>query len=246
MVCQCLFIISMKAIILSFLLTASSLFAADGVFYVDKSIEVHLITQNGAIVTNYLSNGSTAVVGTTTLTELCPSEKTTIYLGGGPTIEADAGSVLSINVFDQEVKNLTNSPSLATFGSHNISLTLTKGNFGIAYQIQDANSICAISTPLALYQMNVGKFFFQVSDVKSLVYVLDGAMIVHGDKNRIDAAKKGSKSITGQIDTEVATTTRPINPAESSTIAMQTRDNASAAIQFIVIDGRVRGVKMAP
>ena len=236
----------MKATFLSFLLSASSLFATDGVFYVDKPVEVHLIAQNGVTVTNHLSDGSTTMVGATTLTELCLSEKTTIYLGGGPTIEADAGSVMSINVFDQEVRNLTNSPSLATFGVHNISLTFMKGNFGVTYQVQDANSTCAVSTPLALYQMNVGKFFFQISDVKSLVYVLDGGMIIHGDKNRVDAAKKGSKSITGQIDMEVATTTRPINPSESNTIAMQARDNASAAIQFIVIDGRVRGVKTTP
>ena len=234
----------MKAIILSFLMAASSLLAADGVFYVDKPIDSHLIAQNGAITTNHLIGGSTTMVGGATLTELCPSEKTTIYLSGGPVIEADAGSVLSINTFDQEVKNLTNSPSLAAFGSHNISLTLTKGNFSVTYKAQDENSTCAVSTPLALYQMNVGKFLFQVSDAKSLVYVLDGMMTVHGDKNRVDAAKKGSKSITGQIDTEIATTTRPINPAESSTIATQTRDLASAAIQFIVIDGQVRGVRM--
>lgn len=236
----------MKSIILFFLLAASSLFAADGVFYVDKPFDSHLIAQNGAIVTNHLIGGSTTIVGTITLMELCPSENTTIYLSGGPVIEADAGSVLSINAFGQEVKNLTNSPSLAAFGNHNISLTLTKGNFTVTYKVQDENSTCAISTPLALYQMNIGKFFFQVSDAKSLVYVLDGMMTVHGDKNRVDAAKKGSKSITGQIDTEVATTTRPINPTESNTIATQTRDSVQSIVQFFVIDGRVRGVKMAP
>src|ERR1035437_8812336 len=190
---QCLFIISMKSIILSILLAASSLFAADGVFYVDKPVVAHLIAQNGATVTNNLIAGSTTMVGTTTLMELCPSEKTKIYLSGGPTIEADAGSVLSINAFDQEVKNLANSPCLATFGNHNISLGLTKGNFSVTYKAQDENSTCAISTPLALYQMNVGKFLFQISNAKSLVYVLDGMMSVHGDKNRVDASKKGSK-----------------------------------------------------
>ena len=234
----------MKAILFSFLLAASSLFAADGVFYVDKPVDSHLIAQSGATTTNYLTAGSTAMVGGTTLTELCPSEKTTIYLAGGPTIEADAGSVMSINAFDQEVTNLTNAPCLASFGSHNISLTLTKGNFSVIYNAQDENSTCAISTPLAMYQMNVGKFLFQVSDAKSLVYVLDGMMTVHGDKSRKDTAKKGSKTITGQIDTEVATTTRPINPTESSTIATQT--NAPSDIRFIVIDGRVRGIRMTP
>lgn len=232
----------MKAIILSFLLAASSLFGAEGVFYNNKPVESHLIAQSGATVTNHLIVGTTTMVGTS-LVELCPTEKTTIYLSGGPIIEADAGSVLSINAFDQEVKNLTNQPCLAVFGMHNISIVLTKGNFSIVYPVQDENSTCAISTPLAMYQVNVGKFLFQISDQKSLVYVLDGMMIVHGDKNRKDTAKKGSKSITGQIDTEVATTTRPINPAESNTISTM-QAHPDSAIQFIVIDGRVRGVWM--
>ena len=237
----------MKAILLSFLLAASNLFAADGAFYVNKPVETHLIAQSGATVTNKLVGGSTATIVGTGIVELCPSERTTIYLSGGPTIDADAGSVLSINAFDQEVKNLTNQPCLAVFGAHNISIVLSTGNFSVNYTAQDAESTFAISTPLAMYQMNTGKFLFQISEAKSLVYVLDGMMIVHGDKSRKDTAKKGSKSITGQIDTEVATTTRPINPQESSTIAtMQTRTNASAAIQFIVIDGRVRGVRMSP
>ena len=161
-------------------------------------------------------------------------------------VTADPNSIFSVNAFDQEVKNQTNSPCLAAFGPHNISLALTRGSFSVTYKSKDENSTCAISTPLAMYQMNEGKFLFQISDAKSLVYVLDGMMTVHGDKSRKDTAKKGSKTITGQIDAEVATTTRPINPAESITIATQTRDLASAAIQFIVIDGRVRGVRMAP
>lgn len=233
----------MKAIILSLLLSVSSLLGADGVFYVDKPVEAHFIAQSGATTTNQLAEGSSTSVGDK-LIELCPKDKTTVYFSGGPIIQVDAGAVMTVNVFDQEVKNLTNSPCLAVFGTHNLSLGLTKGTFNVSYGKQDENSTFAISTPIALYQVNVGKFLFQVSDAKSLVYVLDGMLTVHGDKNRVDSAKKGSKSITGQIDTEIATTTRPINPTESSNLAtMQTRDNASA-VQFIVIDGRVRGVRI--
>lgn len=233
----------MKTLIAAFLLMASSLFAADGVFYVDKPVEAHSIVQNGATTTNYLAAGSTTIVGTTTLTELCPSEKTVVYLAGGPTIIADAESVLSINAFDMEVKNLTNQPSLASFGLHNISLTFSRGNFKVTYPKVKEGSSFSVASSIALYDLKDGNFFFQVTDEKSLVYVLDGMLIVHGDKNRTDAAKKGSKAITGQIDTEVATTTRPITSQESSTIATQAKDSA-ATVQFIVIDGRVRGVRM--
>ena len=238
----CRFII-MKTVILALFLAASTLFAADGVFYVDKSVETRVIAQNGATTTNVLPSGATGFVGNSTITELRPSEKTTFRLPSGPIISADGGSVFSINVFDLEVKNLTNQPCLAEFGSHNISIVITKGNLNVTYPAQDENSSFTIASPLAMYQLNKGQFIFQISDQKSLVYVLDGMMTVHGDKSRTDSAKKGSKSITGQIDTEVATTTRPINQQESSTLAtMQTKDSAS--VYFIVIDGRVRGVRL--
>lgn len=236
----------MKTLIAALLLCASTLLGADftnGVFYVDKPVECHLIAQNGATTTNTIAAGETRQVGLQ-LVELCPAEPTTIYLSGGLKVNAEAKAVLSINVFDQEVKNLTASPRPAVFGSHNISLLFSSGKFTVSYPSQDAGSSCAISTPLAMYQMNPGKFIFQVSEGKSLVYVLDGMMIVHGDKNRTDTAKKGSKTTTGQIDTETATTTRPINQAESNSIAAV--QATALAIQFIVIDGRVRGVQLAP
>lgn len=238
----------MKTLIALLLLCASTLLGADftnGVFYVDKPVECHLISQNGATSTNTISAGETRQVGLQ-LVELRPAEPTTIYLSGGLKINAEANTVLSINVFDQEVTNLTASPRPAAFGSHNISLLFSSGKFTVSYPTQDAGSSCAISTPLAMYQMNPGKFIFQVSEGKSLVYVLEGMMIVHGDKNRTDTAKKGSKAITGQIDTETATTTRPVNQAESNSIAAAQKGEATTAIQFFVIDGRVRGVQLAP
>jgi hypothetical protein len=225
---------------------ASSLFATEGVFYVNKSIISHQIAQSGMTITNKLIAGSTSIIESTTLTELLPLEKTTVYLSGGFIIEADNNSVFSINAFDQEVKNLTNSPSLAIFGPHNINIMLSKGNFIISYKSKNEDSICTISTPLAMYQLNEGEFLFQISNEKSLVYVLDGMMIVHGDKNRADSAKKGSKSITGQIDTDVATTTRPINVEENNSIIAATENKTLEDIRFIIIDGKVRGVKMSP
>ncbi|HQI44460.1 MAG TPA: hypothetical protein PLC59_00080 [Bacteroidales bacterium] len=236
----------MKTLIFIFILMASSLFATEGVFYVNKSIISHQIAQSGMTITNKLIAGSTSIIESTTLTELLPLEKTTVYLSGGFIIEADNNSVFSINAFDQEVKNLTNSPSLAIFGPHNINIMLSKGNFIISYKSKNEDSICTISTPLAMYQLNEGEFLFQISNEKSLVYVLDGMMIVHGDKNRADSAKKGSKSITGQIDTDVATTTRPINVEENNSIIAATENKTLEDIRFIIIDGKVRGVKMSP
>lgn len=242
----------MKAIFVAILLFVASAVVAlgtdltNGVFYVDNPVECHLIAQNGAIKTNQLVAGNTYMVGNI-LVELCPTNKTTVYFSGGPIIEANANSVLTINSFDQEVKNLNASPRVAAFGTHNLNLMLGVGDFTILYPPADVNSTFAVSTPLALYDVKSGKFIFQVSPQKSLVYVLDGMLQVHGDKNRVDSAKKGSKSITGQIDTEIATTTRNINSTETNTVAAAHGiDSKASTVRFEVIQGRVIGVLNSP
>jgi len=241
----------MKAIIAAIVLFVSSATCAlgadltNGVFYVDKPVECHLIAQNGQTTTNQLKAGNTYMVGNV-LAELFPTTKTTVYFSDGPIVEANTNSTLTINVFDQEVKNLNAPPRLVSFGTHNLSLTFGNGEFVILYRPSDPNSSLAISTPIAMYQVNAGKFIFQVSDQKSLVYVLDGMMQVHGDKSRVDSAKKGSKAITGQIDTETATTTRAINQAESSAVSTSqaTIDGKTSDVRFVVIQGRLFGIWM--
>ena len=49
-----------------------------------------------------------------------------------------------------------------------------------------------------------------------------------------------------EIDTDVATTTRPINVEENNSIIAATENKTLEDIRFIIIDGKVRGVKMSP
>lgn len=225
----------------------STVFGADymgGVVCADKPIEAHFIAQSGAVMTNFIASGENIVMADRIL-ELVAKQPTKLSLSGGTTIEMDADSVMAVSVFDQEVKNQKGQPALAVFGFHNISFDLTKGKFFITYIKQDSNSTCEISTTTAVYQPNVGKFLFNVTEDRSTVCVLDGSVLVHGDKNRVDTTTKGNKTITGRLDTELATTTRPLNTSDNSIIAqMQTSSEASAAIDFVVIEGRVWGVRM--
>jgi len=236
----------MRAILIAILLFTISLLGADftnGVFCVDKPVEYQLITQGGIASTNQMSAGESRMVSTAII-ELHPLLQTTFYFSGGLIVLAETNSILSISVFDQEVKNLGDIPRPAVFGSHNISLELNRGTFVVLYPIQDTNSSFSISSPLAMYQMETGKFLFHISDNRSLVYVLDGMLRVRGDRSRIDIAKKGNKAITGHLDTDIVSTIRTISSVErDSIIALQNKADAlTNAVQFFVIDGRVRGV----
>lgn len=239
----------MKSLILSFILFVAVGLNADmtnnGVFCVDTPCECRAILQNGATTTNQLIAGKTYTVGNM-LFEILATNRTMFYFSSGLVIYVSPQSTMTINLFDQEVKNLDAQPRKAEFGSHNLSLVFNKGTFFVAYPSQDSNSTFAISTPLAMYQMNPGKFVFQISEQKSLVYVIDGMLKVHGDKTRIDLAKRGNKVITGQIDTEVATTTRNINQTESKDISSSQSeiDTKSLNVQFYIVNGQVIGIWM--
>jgi len=171
-----------------FLFGLTTLFGADftnGVFYIDNSVECHFVAQTGTSTTNQLAAGNTFTVGNT-LSELCSTSKTMIYFSGGVAVETITNSVLTINLFDQEVNNINDTPRAAVFGNHNLSLTLGNGEFVVIDPSVDSNSSLVINTPIATYQSSGGKFLFQVSDQKCLVYVIEGMIQVHGDKQLQD------------------------------------------------------------
>ena len=96
--------------------------STNGVFYVNNPVECRLIAQSGVTITNYLSAGKTYMVRDALL-ELEITNKTIFYFSGGLTIESGKGSLIGINVFDQEVNNLNAAPRLAEFGNQNIGFT---------------------------------------------------------------------------------------------------------------------------
>lgn len=224
----------------------------NGVFYIDSPVECHLISQNGASQTNHLVAGKSYMVGDF-LVELEPesTNKTTFYLSGGPMIEAFPRSSFSINLFDQEVKNLDAHPRRAEFGSHNINITLSKGEFSIIYSNSSANSSLIVGTPYATYQLHGGKYFFRVTDRSVVVYVLDGIMTVHGDKNKIDTTDSGKLSVVvpfsdpgSGVDDKIVTSIKILRKEEADKFAapLLLAEKKSGNVLFIVINGRVIGV----
>ena len=224
--------------------------STNGVFYVDNAVECHLIAQNGTVTTNNLTAGKTYMVGDVLL-ELQNGEKTTYYFSGGPLIECSPSSVLSINLFDQEVNNLLEQPRKASFGSHNLGITLDKGEFSIVYPSTNLQSSFTINTPFATYEVSNGKYFVRVSDKSSIAYTLEGIMQVHGEKNRTEKTSKGNLAVaipfsdpgTG-VEDKILTSIKTLKQEENDRYAspILLAEKKAANVGFIVVGGRVIGV----
>lgn len=240
------------AALLLFVSTALSFGAemTNGVFYLDNSVECHLISQNGAVRTNHLSAGKTYMVDDV-IVELQSTNRTQYYLADGPTIEASSQYLFSINLFDQEVKNLNVQPRLAEFGPHNININLTKGDFAILYPSTNAENSLIISTPYASYQLHGGRYFFRVTEKSIVAFVLDGMLTVHGDKNKKEKTEKGKMSVVvpftdplSGVDDKVMTSIKSLKQDEIEKFGMPitSAEKRLMNVQFVVVYGRVVGV----
>lgn len=217
----------------------------NGVFYIDNPVECHSVSQNGVITTNQLISGKTYGVSNSLL-ELVISNKTVIFFSGGPIIEANPKTVVTLILFDQEINNLGVQPRKAEFGTHTLNIGLGEGKFIVLNPSTDTNSSFTISTTIATYELKNGKFLFQIGNQKCLAYVLDGVMNVHGDKNRVDLARKGKLTIAGQLEDTIATTSRDIKQAENNEIVISVAEveKQSKDVQFFIINGQIIGILM--
>lgn len=248
----------MKALFASILMFVASAYVSfgtdltNGVFYIDQATECRLISQNGSSLTNQLTAGKTYLVGDVLL-EIDLTNKTTFFFSGGPLIEATPLSSLSINVFDQEVKNLDAQPRKAEFGSLNLSLMFTKGEFSVIYPNADPNSSFTISTPYATYQLHSGKFFFRVSEKSSIAYVLEGMMEVHGDKNSIEKTEKGKLAVavpfsdpSSGVPDKIVSNIKSLKQDDADRFGspLLLAERKWGNVQFIIVNGRVIGAWM--
>lgn len=228
----------------------------NGVFYTDQNVVCQLLAQNGTSKTNELLAGkSYMVVNEGVIAEFSniSTNPTTYYLSNGALIQCSPSSVFSIDVFDQEVNNLDAQPRWATMGSHNISMTLTKGEFVVIYPTADSNSSATVNTPYAIYQISAGKYLFRVSEKSGVAYTGEGIMQVHGDKNKVDKTEKGKLALAvpfqdpeSGVSDKIITTIKPVKQEDTEryTTPIATAEKSLGNVRFAVVGGQVVGILM--
>lgn len=244
----------MKSLILSVIFVVLTIFTSysemtNGSFYVVGTSECRLISQSGPIATNVIINGKTYMVGNSLL-EMTITNKTLFYFAGGPLVCATSNSTFTINTFDQEINNLDAQPRKPEFGSHNINISLDRGEYFIIYPNTNENSSFVINTPFTSYELRGGKYSIRISDKSAVVYVYDGFMNIHGDK-KLDKAEKGKLSIAipfsdplSGVNDKIITSVKPLKQEENDRFSspIVNIDKQISDVQFFVIAGRIIGV----
>lgn len=246
----------MKSILLSLLLffcVAAHAGPTDGVVYVAQPTECHLIAQNGVELTNKLVIGKTySVMNNNCVEEFTNANKSTYYLSGGTIVSTGTNSTFSIDVFDQEVNNLSDQPRAVDVGAFNLSLTLSSGEFIVICPIFPEGSSFTINTPFASYELSAGDYLFHVTDKSVMAYVQDGMLQVHGDKT-VEKSEPGKLAMalqfhdpSGTVDDKVITSVKSAKSDEAARYKQTIVDtvNSLQNIQFVVISGKVVGVLM--
>ena len=237
-----------------YLLIAFPLYAiqTNGVFYVDNDVGCVVIAQNGGSTTNKLESGRTYQTGNSVL-ELKTTSATAFFMSGGPLIQVGSNADFSILLYDVDVENLMANPQRAKYGNHMINLGLTKGEFSIIYPNKNTNSRVFVNTHYADYELSGGKYYFRLTGKSALVYVLEGGMTVHGDKNRVDVVDKGNFAIAvpfgdsdSGIDDKMVTSFKKAKNEDVERFAspLLTAEKKWADVGFFVISGRVIGVQL--
>ncbi len=237
---------------ITLLISAHTADITNGVFYVSNPTECHLIAPSGAETTNRLSAGTTYAVGEL-LVEFVITNQTEFYFSSGTMIEVEAGSVFSINLFDQEVLNEDSTPCKAEFGTHNLNLMFSKGEYSVVYPNSDTNSSVTISSPYSSYQLNSGKYYFKVNDKSVVAYVLEGTMQVHGDKDKIDNTEKGKIAVAmpfvdplSGIGDKIITSIKPLKADEVARLSAPviTAAKKTDNVQFFIVGHQVIGIRL--
>jgi hypothetical protein len=223
----------------------------NGVFYVDNDVECLLVTQGGGNTTNVLKAGMTYPVGNA-LIELKSTNMTSFLFSGGPLVQVSPNSIFTVIMFDQEVENIDSAPQRAKFGNHTLNLALSKGEVCILYPNKDTNSRVNVNTHYADYELSGGKYYFKLTSKGALVYVVDGGMVVHGEKSRTDVVDKGNFTLANSADTEfgldekVTTSFKKAKPEEMERFALPviSAEKTCSNVTFFVVDGKVIGIPL--
>ena len=228
--------------------TANAVDMTNGVFYANSPVECHLIAQDSSSVSTHLIYNRTYMSGNV-VAEMKVTNVTDFYLAGVGLIEAGTNSVFRLNLFTQEVENLTDNFGRAQFGICNVNVMLNSGDFVIIYH-GGTNSSFTVSTPLTSYDLISGKYFVRVTNKSTVVYVMEGTLIVHSDGSIRENTGRGKCAWSIQNDPSNGISDRIVSNIEDVSSENSERFNGVVVLaekklndgQFVIINGSVVGI----
>lgn len=174
----------------------------------------------------------------------------TLYFSNDLIARVNTNSDFSVNSFFQEVYDINSTPKKAKFGNSNLAASLMNGSAIFVYSGGDSNnSSCVISTPMTDLELYKGTFYFKVSEGKVLVFVLDGSLKSHGDKNRENVVTAGYAVIAvpndiGILEAKISLGAEKVRQAIIDKLNTEAKDviNLKGTTLFATINGKVVGI----
>lgn len=213
----------------------------NGFIYTDYPIECHLVSAHNGTLTNYLEAGISYMTGNAIL-EFSPTNLTSIYLSGGIIILSDANSKFSIDIFEQEILNLSDTPRKAKFGNYNLAITIQEGTIAISSVTNDYSAI-SLSAQESAFQLSGGKFVFDVTTNGIVSYTKGNCKRIFTNHAIDNTGKKGAEIL---IQREFQLTSTELYAPNKKQIELYNKLvsslNISTNVEFIVIQGKLIGI----
>ena len=207
----------------------------------------------GQIYTNgvYVEEGKTIEIDKK-IHEVKPIKSSeTLYFSNDLIVNVYTNSSFTVNGFFQEILNTNTTPEKAKLGSHNFSATLMEGIAVVTYWGNESNSSCVVSTPMTDIELYNGTFFFRVNEGKVLVFVLNGSLKSHGDKNKENVVTSGYAVIAvpndiGILEAKISLTAEKVKQTIVDKLSTEAKNitNLKGMVMFVRIDGKLVGIKM--
>ena len=214
----------------------------NGFIYSDHPIECRLVSAHNGTLTNQLEMGISYMTGNAIL-EFSPTNLTSIYLSGGILIIADGNSKFSIDIFEQEILNLSDTPRRAKFGNYNLAITISKGTVGIL-SVTNEYSAISLSAQDSAFQLSGGSFIFDVT-TNSVVSYSHGNIKRILNQQKIEDTPKGAQLlINPRFNLTTTENYVPSNGQIKLYNELIEELNSSTNVEFFTIQGKLIGIWM--
>jgi len=198
----------------------------------------------------YVKNGKTVEVDKKVHQFTPTNSSDVLYFSNELIVKVYTNSDFMVNSLFQDVLNKKTTPEKAKLGVHNFAGSLMNGTAVVTYSGGDSNnSSCIISTPMTDLELYKGTFYIKVNESRVLVFVLEGALKSHGDRNRENVVTAGYAVVAvpndiGILEAKISLGSEKVKQVIIDKLFAEAKEviNLKGTIMFARIDGKLLGI----
>lgn len=197
----------------------------------------------------YVQNGKSFEVDKKVHQVITTNKSEVLYFSNELIAKINTNSDFMVNTLFQEVLNKNVTPEKVKFGAHNFAATVMNGTTTIVYSGGDSNtSSCIISTPMVDVELSKGVFYFEVTEKKVIIAILEGSLKYYNGKKEnpltVGQAVIAEPSDVGILENKVSVSPGKVNAEAMKKLTASSKEitNLKGTILFARIDGKLIGI----